>query len=131
MARCHPAASAAHGLAHARPFQDGDAAERKYAPATFEAAGAAVSGLLRLLAGGGFYAADDLAPGLLMAQQAEVELPRCAVGAVMWQPLCKRSAISVQYRHMLVSLQAKSRELLAAALPLRAAETGSSESENS
>ena len=60
-------------------LQNGDAAERKYAPAAFEAAGLAVAGLLRLLAAEGFYAKEDLAPGLAIAEQAAVELPRCAV----------------------------------------------------
>lgn len=60
-------------------MQNGDAAERKYAPATFEAAGLAVAGLLRLLAAGGFYAEEALAPGLAIAEQAAIELPRCAV----------------------------------------------------
>jgi hypothetical protein len=60
-------------------LQNGDAAERKYAPAAFEAAGLAVAGLLRLLASEGFYLKEDLAPGLAIAEQAAVELPRCAV----------------------------------------------------
>ena len=62
-------------------LQNGDAAERKYAPAAFEAAGLAVAGLLRLLAAEGFYAKEDLALGLAIAEQAAVELPRCAVRA--------------------------------------------------
>jgi hypothetical protein len=40
-----------------------------------------VAGLLRLLAAEGFYAIEDLAPGLAIAEQAAVELPRCAVRA--------------------------------------------------
>ena len=38
-----------------------------------------MAGLLRLLAAEGFYAKEDLAPGLAIAEQAAVELPRCAV----------------------------------------------------
>lgn len=78
--------------------QTGEAAERKYAPVTFEAAGLAVAGLLRLLGSGGWYDEADLAPGLVIAEQAAVELPRCAVSSVpfLFSATCRRA---LRYTH--------------------------------